>query len=142
MWKGPLQEFLTDNISEYFRRNLIDGLLVRQESSLQLADSVLEPDTAVVRGRRQDFRTSRPTTAELVVEVAVSNLAVDREIATLYAGAGVREYWIVLAEAEAIESYRLPENGVYQEKRTFVRGELIPCACVEGSMVAVDEFLT
>ena len=60
------------------------------------------------------------------------------ENALLYAEAGIAEYWIVLAEREEIETYRRPEDGVYQEKRTYRRGETIPCECVEGGAVPVE----
>ena len=39
--------------------------------------------------------TPTPATARLVVEVSVSSLLVDREMATVYAEADVAEYWIV-----------------------------------------------
>ena len=74
------------------------------------------------------------------VEVAVSSVALDRENASLYAEAEIAEYWIVLGEREEIEAYRRPENGVYQEKRTYQRGDMIPCACVEGGEVPVAEW--
>lgn len=85
---------------------------MRQEASLQLTDSVPEPDVAVVTGSRQDY-DDKPTTAALVVEVAVTSLAADRAKAALYAEASVGEYWIVLAEVGHVEVYRGLESGVY-----------------------------
>lgn len=138
MSKGPLHEFLTNHVCERLRREVVAGLAVRQEASLRLADSVPEPDAAVVRGTWREFQVRQPTTAELVVEVAVSSVVLDRKNASLYAEAGVAEYWIILAEAEQIEAYRHPVNGAYQERRIYRRGEMIPCACVEGGTVPVD----
>ncbi len=135
--KGPLHTSLTDLACENLRHSVRAGLIVRQEAALRLKDSMPEPDVAVVRGTRKDFWSCHPTTAELVVEVAVSSVALDRENAPLYAEAGIAENWIVLAEREEIEIYRLPENGVYCEKHTYRRGETIPCACVEGGAVLV-----
>ena len=110
--------------------------VARQEQPLRLADSMLEPDISVMRGTLTDFETQHPTTAVLVVEVAVSSVAPDRENASLYAEAGVAEYWIVLGESKAVEVYRYPENGAYQEKRTYVCGEFIPdvglCRCSDA----------
>ena len=137
MPKSPLHEFLTDGIAENLRHLVREGLLVRQEASLRLEDSVPEPDVAVVRGRKEDFRTRHPTTAELVVEVAVSSVALDRENASLYAEAGVTEYWIVLGEPEKVEVYRRLENGVYQEQRTYSRDETIPCPALADEPVSV-----
>ena len=137
MPKSPLHNFLTIRIADRLRPRVVEGLLVRPEASLRFLDSVPEPDVSVVRGKEEDFRTRHPTTAELVVEVAVSSVALDRENASLYAEAGVTEYWIVLGEAEQVEVYCRPENGVYQEKHLYTRNETIPCACVAAGRVEV-----
>ena len=138
MSKTLLHENLTDGFAEYLRGHVRAGLWVRQEASLLLADSVPEPDVAVVIGTRQDYGERKPSTAELVVEVAVSSLAADREKAALYAEAGVDEYWIVLAEAGQVEVYRRPEAGVYGERRTYGRAETIEGVGVTGGPVAVE----
>lgn len=137
MSKSPLHNFLTNRIAKDLRRRTRPGLDVRQESSLRLTDSIPEPDVAVVRGREEDFRTRHPTTAELVVEIAISSVALDRENASLYAEAGVTEYWIVLGETEQVEVYRRPENGVYQERRTYSRDEAISCPGLADEPVPV-----
>ena len=103
-----------------------------------MADSVPEPDVSVVRGTPANFRTTHPTSAELVVEVAVSSVALDRENASLYAEAGVGKYWIVLGEEERVEVYRRPENGAYQEKRAYGRGEVIEDITVTKGAVPME----
>ncbi len=100
-----------------------------------MADSEPELDIAVTRGRENDFVTSHPSTAELVVEVAVSSPTLDRENASLYAEAGVKEYWIVLGVERTIEVYRRPENGRYQEQRLFGCGETIECSSLPGVQI-------
>ena len=82
---------------------------------------------------------AHPRTAELVVEVAVSSAALDREGATMYAEAGVKEYWIVLAPERHVEVYRQPVGGIYQEKKLFRIGETIDCSTVPGVRVRVSE---
>ena len=114
---------------------------MRQEASLLLGDSVPEPDVAVVRGEEKEFRLAHPTTAALIVEVAVTSLAADREKAALYAEAGVGEYWIVVAGAGQVEAYRRPEAGAYRERRTYGRGEVMEEVGVTGGPVAVEALL-
>ena len=138
MPKSSLHEFLTEGIAEYFRRTARTGFLVRQEASLRLADSVPEPDVAVVVGNREAYRLRKPTTAELVVEVAFTSLALDREKALLYAEAGVVEYWIVLGEEERVEVYRQPTQGIYQKTQSYARGEVIESVGVTAEAVPVD----
>ena len=136
--KTPLHNYLVKALYDFFQRAVRPGCVVRQEASLQLADSVPEPDVAVVRGEEKDFRLVHPTTAELIAEVAVTSLAADREKAALYAEAGVGEYWIVLAEAGQVEVYRRPEASAYLERRTYRRGESIEAVGVTGGPVAVE----
>ena len=68
----------------------------------------------------------------------MSSVAPDRENASLYAEAGVAEYWIVLGESKAVEVYRRPESGVYQEKRTYACGESISDVDAAGGAVPMD----
>lgn len=136
--KTWLHDKLVDIAAERLRGAVRGTWWVRQEASLHLADSMPEPDVAVVAGTRNDYDGRKPNTAALVVEVAVTSLASDREKAALYAEAGVGEYWIVLAEAGQVEVYRRPEEGAYLEKRTYRRGEVIEEVRVVGGPVAVE----
>src|SRR5437016_1542026 len=97
MSKSPLHSSLAKRLYDLISAVLPEGLVVRREDPIALADSEPEPDIAVVRGSAADFFKAHPTSAELVIEVAVSSPALDRENASLYAEAGVKEYWIVLA---------------------------------------------
>lgn len=69
-----------------------------------------EPDFSISSVEDVDGRTTRhPTRAELVIEVAWSSLAYDRdEKASLYARAGVKEYWIVNLADRRLEIHRDP----------------------------------
>jgi Uma2 family endonuclease len=87
-----------------------EGWDVRTQAPIALDDvSEPEPDVAVVRGSVRDFATSHPADPVLVVEVAVSSLAFDREHkASLYARAGRPEYWIVNLIDRVLEVRREP----------------------------------
>lgn len=111
---------------------------VRQEASMTLADSEPEPDISVVLGRDTDYR-SHPTTAKLVVEVSISSLAEDRELAGIYAETGVEEYWIVNAAARAVEIYRNPSGGRYQTVVSCQVQEIAECVSLPGVRVSVAE---
>ena len=72
-------------------------------------ESEPEPDIAVVRGGPRDYVATHPTRPDLVVEVALGSLALDRkEKASLYARAGVADYWIVNLVDNVVEVYRDP----------------------------------
>jgi Uma2 family endonuclease len=104
-----------------------------------LADSEPEPDISVVRGAESDFDERHPNTAELVIEVAVSSAALDRENASLYAEAGVKEYWIVLALERRVEVYLCPERGRYREMHLLDQHDTLKCASINEIQIPVAE---
>ena len=72
-------------------------------------ESEPEPDVAVVAGGPRDYLASHPSRPALVVEVALTSLALDRgEKASLYARAGIADYWILDLGGQVLEIYREP----------------------------------
>jgi Uma2 family endonuclease len=86
------------------------GWEVRPEGPIALdEESEPEPDAAVVPGSSEDYRFAHPARPVLAVEVAVSSLALDRtQKASLYARAGVADYWIVNLVDGVVEVHRDP----------------------------------
>lgn len=119
--KSPLRVFLVDALHEQLRSLGIAGHLVRKEQPATLVDSEPEPDIAIVKGSREDFRGGHPDKAVLVEEVAVSSEESDRAKTSIYAEAGVAEYWLVLPEKSVIEIFTRPVAGKYGETRIVRR---------------------
>jgi len=68
-----------------------------------------EPDLSVVPGSWRDYRDAHPSSAVLIVEVSDTSLEYDRDRkGSLYARAGIADYWIVNLPAGRIEVYRDP----------------------------------
>src|SRR5437016_8061242 len=86
------------------------GWLVRSQGPIELDDeSEPEPDVAVTPGDRRSYSRRHPSRPVLVVEVAESSLAFDREHkGGLYARAGLDDYWIVNLVDRVLEIYRDP----------------------------------
>ena len=86
------------------------GWAVREEKPVALDDdSEPEPDLAVVPGTHRDYSTAHPARPVLVVEVAETSLTWDRgEKGSLYARAGIGDYWIVNLIDRVLEVYRNP----------------------------------
>jgi Uma2 family endonuclease len=138
MSKSPLHRTIASLLYKLILAQLPAGYAVWKEEPLTLGDSEPEPDVSVTRGSEADFASAHPTTAELVIEVAVSSPALDREKATLYAEAGVKEYWIVLGPEKRVEVHRRPENGRYKEMRAVGAGETITCHAVPEVRILVS----
>jgi Uma2 family endonuclease len=92
------------------RAALPPGWIVSIQSPLSLDDeSEPEPDVFVVPGRPSDYRDAHPSRPVLVVEVAESSLRFDRlRKGSLYARAGVADYWIVNLVDRLLEVHRDP----------------------------------
>jgi len=97
-------------VEDALRAALGSGWLVRSQGPIALDDdSEPEPDVAVTRGTRRDYSREHPSRPALVVEVAESSLALDREHkGSLYAQAGIADYWILNLVARVLEVYRTP----------------------------------
>ena len=86
------------------------GWIIRGQNPINLDDeSAPEPDIAVVRGSLADYRHAHPARPALIVEVAETSLRFDRiEKGSLYARAGIVDYWIVNLIDRVVEVYREP----------------------------------
>jgi Uma2 family endonuclease len=72
-------------------------------------ESEPEPDLAVVPGRPADYRHAHPERPALAVEIADSSLRFDRQHkGSVYARAGIEDYWIVNLVDRVLEVYRDP----------------------------------
>lgn len=93
------------------RRTLGDAWQIDSQLPFALdADSEPEPDVAVVPGGPGSYRDAHPSRAMLIVEIAESSYRIDREYkASLYARAGIADYWIVDLVNEVLEVHREPE---------------------------------
>jgi Uma2 family endonuclease len=141
MSKSPAHRTIVSLLYRLFLARLPMGFTVWQEQPLTLRDSEPEPDISVTRGGERDFLKAHPATAELVIEIALSSAALDRENASLYAEAGVKEYWIVLGRERQVEVYRHPEGGRYREKFVVSVKDTLECSSAPGVRLQVAEFL-
>ena len=86
------------------------GWEVRTQGPIGLDDeSEPEPDVAVVPGGPEDYRSMHPSHPALTVEVSESSLTSDRERkGSVYARAGLPDYWVLNLVERVLEVYREP----------------------------------
>jgi Uma2 family endonuclease len=110
--QGSYHASAVGTVGDALRARLPSGWLVRVQMPVALDDqSEPEPDVAVVPGDWADYRANHPTRPALVVEIAETSLAFDRnEKAGLYARGGVQDYWIVNLVDRVLEVFRDPEQ--------------------------------
>jgi Uma2 family endonuclease len=126
------------------------GWTVRMQGPIGLDDeSEPEPDVAVVRGTVEDYSRAHPQRPALTVEVAESSLIIDRQHkASLYARAGLSDYWIVNLVDRVLEVYRepvpdpaAPFGWRYAQSEVFNASERVTPLAAPGSSVNVSHLL-
>ena len=123
------------------------GYTVRQQAPLALGlDSEPEPDVAVVAGSPEDY-DDHPTTALLVIEISRATLAYDRGTkASLYARAGIRDYWIANLVHRQLEVLRdpgpMPDGQIgYRSREVSKPGQTIAPLAKPDAPIAVEALL-
>ncbi len=139
-----------DLVDEALKVLFSAGYYIRQQKPFVVSDiSEPEPDVAVVLGAVRDYAKAHPTSAALIVEVADTSVSYDRkEKGSLYAKAGVADYWILNLVKRQLEVYRQPLEDdqatygwQYGEKIIYRPGQRVAPLAAAGNGVAVDDLL-
>jgi Uma2 family endonuclease len=115
--QGPPHASIVGALADRFRAAFGAGCTVREEKPIELADSLPEPDVAVVRGAQLDYGSRHPGPADVVlaVEVAVTSQQFDRDKARIYARGGVALLWLIDVPAQRVEIHADPQrDGRYR----------------------------
>jgi Uma2 family endonuclease len=126
------------------------GWDVRTQGPIGLdEDSEPEPDVAVVPGSPDDYGRAHPSRPVLTVEVAESSLGVDRHRkGSLYARAGLPDYWVLNLLDRVLEVYREPAPDPaapfgwrYARSNVFDQSTRVTPLAAPGSSIPVSHLL-
>ena len=92
---------------------------------MAIGGSEPEPDIAVVRADKAGDLREHPVTAELVVEISNSTLALDRDKAEIYARAAIPRYLVINLLDRQVEEYTNPDGTAYRERKISPFGRLM-----------------
>jgi Uma2 family endonuclease len=139
--KGPPHEDAIQQANRILSRAVDGRAHVRVQSSFAASDgSEPEPDLAVVAPRR--YSNEHPSNADLIIEVSQSSLSIDRNIkCTIYAEAGIPEYWVVNLIDDVIEVSTAPRAGAYTTTTLHRKGSTITLVAFPDVTIAVDDIL-
>jgi Uma2 family endonuclease len=119
--------------------------IVAPQNPVQLDDlSEPQPDFAVLRPREDYYRraTPRPDEVMLIIEVADSSLAYDRNVKrSLYARHGIAEFWIVDLSGGEMEVCRQPVGGEYASVSRVGREGILEPELLPGVVISVAALL-
>ncbi|MEN3944013.1 Uma2 family endonuclease [Prosthecobacter sp. SYSU 5D2] len=137
--KSPLHETILRRLLRTLRACIPPSYFLTQEGPITCAHSEPEPDIAVIAGDEEDFALSHPTTAELIIEVAINTQQRDRSKAGIYAEAGVKEYWLVEPENKSITLYTQPSGSGYERLLAIVESGHVQSTVFAEFSVEVGE---
>ncbi len=119
--------------------------VVAAQNPVQLdAVSEPEPDLAVLKAREDDYRqaTPRPHEVLLIIEVADTSLAYDREVKrSLYVWHGIPEFWLVNLAAGEVEVCRAPSGDAYTSVVCVGRDGMLEPELLPGAVIPVAAVL-
>lgn len=153
LWEGVLVKMSPKDVNhstamtlatDYFYANLRGRVVIRVQDPIRLDDfSEPEPDVVLASLPLDKYFLNHPTPADILVvmEIADSTVARDREKAVNYGRNGISQYLILNLNTREIEEYREPSADGYRQKRTYKADDnftLVPLPDVE---IAVREFL-
>ena len=140
---GPRHANCVDRLTHLFVTSLGDRVQVRVQNPVRLNElSEVQPDLALLRRDRNVEVHPGPSDVVLLVEVADTSVAFDRQVKLpLYARAGVPEVWIVDLPAGAVEVHREPQATGYSASGQLGGGDSISPAAFPDARFSVGEIL-
>jgi Uma2 family endonuclease len=126
--KSPIHSLSTGLLQDALSSILPFNYHLRLQEPVTLADSEPEPDLAIVRGQRSDYRDRHPSSndLELVVEVSGTSLNHDRNLKQrIYASSGISIYWILNLEERQLEVYTNPVESEYLQCQIITETEAV-----------------
>jgi Uma2 family endonuclease len=142
---GPVHNAEVDILSHHFHMGTHGRAQVRTQGSIRLSrHSEPEPDLALLKPRPDFYRhdMARPEDVLLIVEVADSSLASDRDVKLpLYARAGIPEVWLLDIPAQRLLVHTQPERDGYKHTRIVGPGDQVaPAAFPDLALTHTDIF--
>ncbi len=130
--EGIPHAFLSDEGSDYLQARLGDRARIREAKPITLPNaSEPEPDLAIVAPQPAIYRQHHPYPENIfwLIEFADTSLKKDLETkTTIYAEAGILEYWVVNLKTMQLIVFRHPVAGTYQSQQSYTNGVIQPLA--------------
>jgi Uma2 family endonuclease len=138
--KGRRHEILRGELTFCMTQRATADLRVMAEAQLNLSDDAYVLPDILIHPAAIKVPDVRGPTALLVVEIADSSLHYDMQAkAPLYAGHGVREYWVINAKTLLTTVYRKPSGSEYAQKDELRADERLVPEAVPGLAVTLRD---
>jgi Uma2 family endonuclease len=132
--KGTAHSVCETLLYKELLRILGDLAIVRGQQPITISDhSEPEPDLAIVQNIEDNYLSAHPSPDDILclIEIANSSLKYDQEVKlSLYAAAGITDYWIFNLIDNYLESYNQPYKDLqgkfgYRRRLIFLPNESV-----------------
>jgi Uma2 family endonuclease len=114
---GPAHVSKVNELCAIFVRAVAESAIVSIQNPVALPpNNELQPDLALLKPAAHKYKSSLPRPSEilLLVEVADTTLAYDRDVKIpIYASHGIGEVWLLDVRAESLSVFQSPVANVY-----------------------------
>lgn len=142
--KGTAHSAAMTRIKRILESQIGNQVLLRFQDPVQLSDdSEPEPDIAIVQLDPVDYEDHHPTPAEIywLIEVSDRTLKRDKDLkASVYAKAGITEYWILDINNRQMFVFREPSSCGYAHEQILAETESISPLAFADCQVRVGDF--
>jgi Uma2 family endonuclease len=115
--------------TRFFQIKLGDRAFIWTQNPIRLSDhSEPQPDLAILKWRDDFYAEALPTPDDilLIIEVADSTIAYDREVKSLlYATNGIPEMWLFDVNKKIIEGYSQPSASGYKRMQRYEENDTL-----------------
>jgi Uma2 family endonuclease len=128
MPQGRDHVYTLECLSRMLMTRLPETIAVRIQFPIRIGESEPEPDVVLATPRTNEDR-DHPTVEQIhvMIEVSESSLIWDRSgKRSMYASAGIREYWIVNLVDHQVEVYTDPIGSLYRTTTTYTLADSVP----------------
>ncbi|ARV61078.1 hypothetical protein BZZ01_22850 [Nostocales cyanobacterium HT-58-2] len=142
--KGTPHTVCSSILCRQLDRLLGDLAVIRGQDPITLPNhSEPEPDVVIARGKDEDYLAHHPYPEDILLVIEISDTTLDYDQITkltLYAEAGIANYWIVNLPVRQLERYSQPYQNIqgefsYLSKQIFLANQSVPIPGFEDALL-------
>jgi Uma2 family endonuclease len=129
--EGSIHSFINYRGVIYLRSLLGDRAIIREAHPITLANSEPEADIAIVRPPDTLYLEHHPYPEDIYWLIEISDRTLNKDLGVkkkVYAGAGIREYWVIDLNSKTLKVFQNPLQEDYHTQQDYREGMLSPLA--------------
>jgi len=141
---GPRETACIKHLDHVLGDHTAQRVLTSVHDPIVMPDALVRPDLLLLKLRADNYFGGRPSAAEVLLAVEVTDHSADFERdlkIPLYGRQGIPEAWLIDLSGDVIEVYRRPEPSGYAEKLVCRPGDSLAPVALPDIACAVADIL-